>query len=112
MSVNEVLDPWLMLSGEEGPNPGERSKNGGIIGHLESSRCSPEKIVTVTTLWVGRLAQRAKVLATKPGMFKLQHPHGRKGPIIIQQYFLALPRWEHVCIQYTHTYTINKHFSY
>lgn len=30
MSVNEVLDPWLMLSGEEGPSPGERSKNGGI----------------------------------------------------------------------------------
>lgn len=47
-AVNEVLDPWLILSGEEGPNPGERSKNGGIIGQLESSLCSPGKIVLVT----------------------------------------------------------------
>lgn len=128
-AVNEVLDPWLMLSGEEGPNPGERSKNGGLIGQLGSSLCSPGKIVSVAAPWVGRLGkQESLMLKNCEGQWQwegwqdgsegkgachqaLQHPHERKESIIIQQYFFALPRWEHVCIQ-AHTYTINERFSY
>lgn len=61
-AVNEVLDPWLILSGEEGPNPGERSKNEGIIGQPESSLCSPGKIVLVTVPWVGRLGKQESLM--------------------------------------------------
>lgn len=62
-SVNEVLEPSLVLSGEEGPNPGERSKNGGFIGQPESSLCSPGgKVITVTELWAGRLGKQGSLM--------------------------------------------------